>query len=156
MHDATISASARADPGAGRRNLGKLLPEPIYTRINSQLGHYLGVSRFPRTGRADARLIYLQTSATVHRRQPAAIRRALEVFFALTIISRRGLAVRARAAEPARGGSGNQAADHAADQEIDAHKRTDAELQRAKEVAESANLAKSRYVVGLSMTAGRR
>ncbi len=35
-------------------------------------------------------------------------------------------------------------------QEIDAHKRTDAELQRAKEVAEAANLAKSRYVVGLS------
>jgi signal transduction histidine kinase/CheY-like chemotaxis protein len=35
-------------------------------------------------------------------------------------------------------------------QEIDAHKRTDIELQRAKEVAESANLAKSRYVVGLS------
>ena len=35
-------------------------------------------------------------------------------------------------------------------QEIDAHKRTDAELQRAKEAAESANLAKSRYVVGLS------
>jgi signal transduction histidine kinase/CheY-like chemotaxis protein len=34
--------------------------------------------------------------------------------------------------------------------EIDAHKRTDAELQRAKEVAEAANLAKSRYVVGLS------
>ncbi len=28
--------------------------------------------------------------------------------------------------------------------------RTDAELQRAKEVAEAANLAKSRYVVGLS------
>ena len=23
--------------------LGKLLPEPIYARINSQLGHYLGV-----------------------------------------------------------------------------------------------------------------
>jgi signal transduction histidine kinase len=35
-------------------------------------------------------------------------------------------------------------------QEIDAHKRTDTELQRAKEVAASANLAKSRYVVGLS------
>ena len=34
--------------------------------------------------------------------------------------------------------------------EIDAHKRTDAALQRAKEVAEAANLAKSRYVVGLS------
>ncbi len=34
--------------------------------------------------------------------------------------------------------------------EIAAHRRTDAELQRAKEVAEAANLAKSRYVVGLS------
>jgi signal transduction histidine kinase len=34
--------------------------------------------------------------------------------------------------------------------EIDAHRRTDAALQRAKEAAEAANLAKSRYVVGLS------
>ncbi len=34
--------------------------------------------------------------------------------------------------------------------EIDAHQKTDAALQRAKEVAEAANLAKSRYVVGLS------
>ena len=33
-------------------------------------------------------------------------------------------------------------------QEIEAHKRTDAALQKAKEVAEAANLAKSRYVVG--------
>jgi signal transduction histidine kinase/CheY-like chemotaxis protein len=34
--------------------------------------------------------------------------------------------------------------------EIRAHERTDAELQRAKEVAEAANDAKSRYVVGIS------
>jgi len=34
--------------------------------------------------------------------------------------------------------------------EIDAHGKTDAQLQRAKEKAEAANLAKSRYVVGLS------
>jgi signal transduction histidine kinase/CheY-like chemotaxis protein len=34
--------------------------------------------------------------------------------------------------------------------EIRAHRRTDAQLQKAKEVAESANLAKSRYVVGIS------
>ena len=32
--------------------------------------------------------------------------------------------------------------------EIEAHKRTDAALQRAKEVAEAANLAKTRYIVG--------
>ncbi len=35
-------------------------------------------------------------------------------------------------------------------EEIAAHNRTDAELQRAKEVAESANMAKSRYIIGLS------
>ncbi|HEY3697204.1 histidine kinase dimerization/phospho-acceptor domain-containing protein, partial [Phenylobacterium sp.] len=34
--------------------------------------------------------------------------------------------------------------------EIEAHRRTDAELQKAKEVAEAANLAKSRYIVGVS------
>jgi signal transduction histidine kinase/CheY-like chemotaxis protein len=34
--------------------------------------------------------------------------------------------------------------------EIDAHRRTDTKLQKAKEAAESANLAKSRYVVGIS------
>ena len=34
--------------------------------------------------------------------------------------------------------------------EIDAHRQTDAALQKAKETAEAANLAKSRYVVGLS------
>jgi len=34
--------------------------------------------------------------------------------------------------------------------EIEAHRLTDAELQRAKEAAETANLAKSRYIVGVS------
>ena len=35
-------------------------------------------------------------------------------------------------------------------EEIEAHKRTDAALQKAKEVAEAANIAKTRYVVGIS------
>ncbi len=35
-------------------------------------------------------------------------------------------------------------------EEVEAHRRTDGELQKAKEVAEAANHAKSRYVVGLS------
>ena len=40
--------------------------------------------------------------------------------------------------------------------EIEAHKRTDAGLQKAKEVAEAANKAKSRHVVGLSHELRRR
>jgi signal transduction histidine kinase/CheY-like chemotaxis protein len=35
-------------------------------------------------------------------------------------------------------------------EEIEAHRLTDEELQKAKEVAETANLAKSRYIVGVS------
>ncbi|HWW22173.1 MAG TPA: ATP-binding protein, partial [Steroidobacteraceae bacterium] len=35
-------------------------------------------------------------------------------------------------------------------EEIEAHRQTDAALQRAKEVAEGANLAKTRYIVGMS------
>jgi signal transduction histidine kinase/DNA-binding NarL/FixJ family response regulator len=35
-------------------------------------------------------------------------------------------------------------------EEITAHNRTDAALQRAKETAEAANMAKSRYIIGLS------
>ncbi|HTV78200.1 MAG TPA: histidine kinase dimerization/phospho-acceptor domain-containing protein, partial [Steroidobacteraceae bacterium] len=35
-------------------------------------------------------------------------------------------------------------------EEIEAHRRTDAELQRAKEIAEAANVAKTRYLVGIS------
>jgi signal transduction histidine kinase/CheY-like chemotaxis protein len=34
--------------------------------------------------------------------------------------------------------------------EIEAHKRTDAALQKAKEIAEAANVAKTRYIVGMS------
>jgi len=35
-------------------------------------------------------------------------------------------------------------------EEIEAHKRTDSALQKAKEVAEAANVAKTRYIVGVS------
>src|SRR5438128_9520116 len=47
--------------------LGKLLPQAVYARINSQVGHYLGV--FAVSAGLVALvlgLIYLQTSATLH------------------------------------------------------------------------------------------
>jgi signal transduction histidine kinase/CheY-like chemotaxis protein/purine-cytosine permease-like protein len=132
---------------------GKLLPKPIYARINSQLGNYLGVFAVS-AGLVALTLgmIYLQTSATVHAADRLQLSDVLwKVFFALTIIIGvvAWLFVLAqqsrRAAEEE-----TRRQTTLLIQEIDAHKRTDAELQRAKEVAESANLAKSRYVVGLS------
>ena len=132
--------------------LGKLLPKPIYARINSQLGHYLGVFAVS-AGLVGLTLglIYLQTSAAIHADDLQLSGVLWKVFFALTIII--GvvawlfvLAQQSRRAAEAE----TRRQTTLLIQEIDAHKRTDAELQRAKEVAESANLAKSRYVVGLS------
>ncbi|PIT05054.1 ATPase [Bradyrhizobium nitroreducens] len=132
--------------------LGKLMPQPIYARINSQLGHYVGV--FAVSAGLVALvlgLIYLQTSASVHGENALVSEVLWKVFFSLSIII--GvvawlfvLAQQSRRAAEAE----TRRQTTLLIQEIDAHKRTDAELQRAKEVAESANLAKSRYVVGLS------
>jgi signal transduction histidine kinase/CheY-like chemotaxis protein/purine-cytosine permease-like protein len=132
--------------------LGKLLPKPIYAKINSQLGHYLGV--FAASAGLVALtlgLIYLQTVASMHADNMLVSNVLWKVFFALALIIGvvAWLFVLAqqsrRAAEEE-----TRRQTTLLIQEIDAHKRTDAELQRAKEVAESANLAKSRYVVGLS------
>jgi signal transduction histidine kinase/CheY-like chemotaxis protein len=132
--------------------LGKILPEPIYARINSQLGQYIGVFLIS-AGLVGLTLglIYLQTSAAVHADNLQLSDVLWKVFFALTIII--GvvawlfvLAQQSRRAAEAE----TKRQTTLLMQEINAHKRTDAELQRAKEVAESANLAKSRYVVGLS------
>lgn len=132
--------------------VGKLLPEPILARLNSQLGHYLGVFVIA-AGLVGLTLamIYLQTSAASPGNSAQVSEVLWKVFFALAIII--GvvawlfvLAKQSRRAAEAE----TKRQTTLLMQEIDAHKRTDAELQRAKEVAESANLAKSRYVVGLS------
>ncbi len=132
--------------------LGKLLPRPIYARINSQLGHYLGVFAVS-AGLVALTLgmIYLQTSATVHADNLQLSEVLWKVFFALTIIIGVVAWLFVLAQQSRRAAEEETRRQTALlIQEIDAHKRTDTELQRAKEVAESANLAKSRYVVGLS------
>jgi signal transduction histidine kinase/FixJ family two-component response regulator len=131
---------------------GKLLPQPIYARINSQLGHYLGVFAVS-AGLVGLTLglIYLQTASSVHADRILVSDVLWKVFFALTIIIGVVAWLFVLAQQSRRAAEAETRRQTALlIQEIDAHKRTDAELQRAKEVAESANLAKSRYVVGLS------
>ena len=132
--------------------LGKLMPQPIYARINSQLGHYIGV--FVVSAGLVALvlgLIYLQTSASVHGENALVSKVLWKVFFSLSIIIGVVAWLFVLAQQSRRAAEAETRRQTALlIQEIDAHKRTDAELQRAKEVAESANLAKSRYVVGLS------
>ncbi|MGX1066764.1 purine-cytosine permease-like protein [Bradyrhizobium diazoefficiens] len=67
--------------------LGKILPQPIYQRINSQLGHYIGV--FVISAGLVALvlgLIYLQTSASAHGENMLVSDVLWKVFFSLSII----------------------------------------------------------------------
>jgi signal transduction histidine kinase/ActR/RegA family two-component response regulator len=132
--------------------LGKLLPEPIFTRINSQLGHYVGVFVISAGLVAlTLALIYLQTAAVAHSEQLLISDVLWKVFFALSIIIGVVAWLFVLAQQSRRAAEDETRRQTALlIQEIEAHKRTDAELQRAKEAAEAANLAKSRYVVGLS------
>ncbi|HEY0219827.1 MAG TPA: ATP-binding protein [Afipia sp.] len=132
--------------------LEKIIPKTIYARINSQLGHYLGVfATSAGLVGLTLGLIYLQTSATVGFDQAQLSDVLWKVFFALAIIIGvvAWLFVLARQSQQAAEAE-IQRQTTLLMQEIDAHQKTDMELQRAKEAAESANLAKSRYVVGLS------
>ncbi len=67
--------------------LGKMLPQFIYARINSQLGHYLGVFALS-AGLVGLTLglIYLQTSTAIRFDQAQLSDVLWKVFFALTII----------------------------------------------------------------------
>lgn len=133
--------------------LARIFPEPVYQRlVNSQIGHYLSAFILP-AGLVGLTLglIYLQTStnSAFDRAQLSSV--LWKVFFALTIIL--GVAawlfVLARQSQRAAEAETRRQTGLLI-KEIDAHKKTDRELQRAKEAAEAANLAKSRYVVGLS------
>jgi len=131
--------------------ISRALPARLQTYVNSQLGHFLTLFVIA-AGMVGLTLglIYL-SSAEIATDAPEVAEVLWKVFFALAIII--GvvawlfvLAQQSRRAAEAE----TRRQTTLLVQEIEAHNRTDAELQRAKEVAEAANLAKSRYVVGLS------
>ncbi len=119
---------------------------------NSQLGHYLRVFLISSSlVGLTLGLVYLQSSTEITTDAVQLSDVLWKVFFALIIIIGVVAWLFVLAQESRRAAEAETRRQTSLlIQEIDAHKRTDAELQRAKEVAESANLAKSRYVVGLS------
>ncbi|SER32855.1 Signal transduction histidine kinase [Faunimonas pinastri] len=132
--------------------LGSVLPAPAVARLNSGVGQYLGILTLSVAVISTIlSLIYWQ--ATVGGSEFAEIigRTLWAAFFFLLIVAGIAAWFFVLAQESRR-----VAQEESARQttlllrEIEAHRRTDAELQRAKEVAEAANRAKSRYVIGLS------
>jgi signal transduction histidine kinase len=132
--------------------LKRFLPDSISANINSRLGHFLilvavinGLSAILLS------LIYFQTP--IDAPETAALLEATlwKVFFLLVIIT--GvvswlfvLAHESRVVAQEE----SQRQTRLLMEEIEAHERTDRALQTAKEQAEAANLAKSRYLTGIS------
>ncbi|WP_029352394.1 ATP-binding protein [Bosea sp. 117] len=128
------------------------LPSWMVVRLNSRLGHYLGVLSLLATviGGILAVIYFQATFAPAVGRE--AIGQVLfTLYFILLIIAGVAAWLFVLAQESRRvAQEESQRQTALLMREIEAHKRTDAKLQKAKEVAEAANLAKSRYVVGIS------
>ncbi|MDT2024572.1 ATP-binding protein [Methylocella sp. CPCC 101449] len=132
--------------------LSAFLPDAVLKKLNSNLGHYLGLLILVSgTIGAVLALVYWQTlleTGPPHALIGAAM---LKAFLGLALIA--GIVcwlfVLAHESQAvAQEESVRQTS--LLMQEIEAHERTDRELQKAKEAAEAANLAKSRYLVGIS------
>jgi signal transduction histidine kinase/CheY-like chemotaxis protein len=134
------------------RQMRRLLPEWVVARINTDLGRYLGVLLlFSGLIGTVLSLVYFQITTDSYFNDNGLKSALWTVYFILTIIAGIGawllvLAQESRRVAEEETSRQTELLMH----EIDAHKKTDAKLQRAKEVAEAASEAKSRHLVGLS------
>lgn len=128
------------------------LPQRLLAGMSSRVGHYLGVFVFSLSFIAAAlALVHLHTSVGAGIDTRGASGLLWKVFFIFGIIAGVAAWIYVLAEESRRAAQDeSRRQTRLLMQEIEAHKRTDEMLQQAKEVAEAANLAKSRYVVGLS------
>jgi signal transduction histidine kinase/CheY-like chemotaxis protein len=149
-HDRCKTQSRAADQV--RRALSTLLPAALSRRINFRAAHYLlvSVSLVALLGTILA-VVYAQQSA-VYAGDAASLRLSFLKAFALL-----SLAGAVAAWWVVLGSESRQMAEDESNRqnqllkrEIDAHRRTDAALQAAKDVAEKANQAKTRYVAGIT------
>lgn len=128
------------------------LPGWAVAQINSRIGHYIGVlSLLALVIGAILGVINFQASFGPPQEKAVVGNVLFTLYFILLIIAGVAAWLFVLAQESRRVAQEESHRQTALlMREIEAHKRTDAKLQKAKEVAEAANLAKSRYVVGIS------
>lgn len=150
-HDRCKPAVARA-PEQLRRVLAVVLPARVHVALGSSLGQYVLVSGLF-TGAVGLILlgIHSQVAGTAPAGAPFVAAAFWKAFFVLAVIAgvAAWLLVLARESQRVAQEETDRQTQLLTD-EITAHRRTDAQLQKAKEVAEAANLAKSGFVVGVS------
>jgi signal transduction histidine kinase/CheY-like chemotaxis protein/purine-cytosine permease-like protein len=132
--------------------IARFLPQRVGALLNTRAGHFGGLLLLSNlTIGLLLGLIYQQYGGSVPAERETIRTTLWLVYFALLVVSgvMTWLIVLAhesrRAAEAESARQTSMLMD-----EIDAHKRTDAALQKAKEVAEGANIAKTRYIAGIS------
>ena len=153
--DVRCEDSCKSDARLSRQlldALGTFLPARVVGRLNSSLGHYLGVFLLLAGSMGTILyLLYLQVAVDAGTASTLVQSTLLKVFVVFAFVA--GVASWLLVlAQQSRKVAQEESTRHTQllMQEIDAHKRTDAQLQKAKEVAEAANLAKSRYVTNIS------
>ncbi len=132
--------------------IARFLPKRLGALLNTRAGHFGGLMVLSNLAIAFLlALIYQQYGHAAPASREAIATTLWLVYFCLLVLSgvTSWLIVLAhesrRAAEAESARQTTMLMD-----EIDAHKRTDAALQKAKEVAEAANVAKTRYIAGIS------
>ncbi|MEP2578775.1 MAG: ATP-binding protein [Roseibium sp.] len=130
----------------------RFLPEDALIFLQSRLGRYALASLMSIAGiGAVLWFIYAQAASRLGDPTGLIAQTVLLIFFVFSIVAGISCWFLVLAHDTRRVAEEESARQNALLQkEIDAHSATDAALQKAKENAEAANLAKSRYVVGLS------
>jgi len=132
--------------------LERLLPLKIARGLNTRAGHFFGLLLvFNLASGLLLALIFQQYGAAAPAESEAIRTTLWLVFLSLLVLSGVFTWLVVLAHESRRTAEG-ESARHTTMlmEEIEAHKRTDTALQKAKEVAEAANIAKTRYIVGVS------
>ena len=132
--------------------LVRVLPQKVAATLNTRGGHFAGIFIVCNlvTGLLLS-FIYHEYSDVAPVARTAVQTTLWLVFLSLLLLSGIGAWLIVLAHESRRAAEAESARQTSMlMEEIGAHQRTDAALQRAKEIAEGANLAKTRYIVGLS------
>jgi len=134
--------------------LSHLLPQVLSRRLNFRFGHYLVVTlSFCALLVTVLGMVYTQeTSLAVGAEASSVLRGAFVKVFAMLLlivaVASWWVVLGSESRRMAQDESNRQ--NLLLTREIEAHSRTDAELVRARELAESANQAKTRYVAGVT------
>ncbi len=132
--------------------LTKILPNRLAGALNTRGGHFAGILILCNllTGLL-LTLIYHESSGIAPSARENVQTTLWVVFLCLLVLSGIGAWLVVLAHESRRIAEAESARQTSMlMEEIEAHRRTDAQLQAAKETAEAANLAKTRYIVGIS------